>query len=140
MRKVWIIVANSSTAKVYHAENVNTLVEINTFIHSESQMLDRDLVSDKPGRAKDHFHTMQEQTPQQVKERTVFADQIAKFLDKAILEKGIERIYLIANSPFLGFLRHSLKPNVTKLIESEIRKDLTHLRPEQVREYLPPVL
>lgn len=144
MRKVWIVVANSSIARIFRAESVNSLVEQQTFIHEESHLVDKELIAEKPGRSGDHFGlargAYQEQTPQQVKERSHFATQISKFLEKQYFDGEMERVYLIARAPFLGFLRQSLHPNVSKLIYSEIEKDLTHLRPEKMREYLPPVL
>lgn len=140
MRKIWVVVANSSTAKIYRAENVNTLVEIHTLNHSVSHLHDRDIVSDKPGRSKDGHHSIEEQTPQQVKERIHFASEIASYLEKGLSDNNLDRVYLISIPQFLGFLRQSLNPQVAKLIHAEIHKDLTHLRPAQLREYLPPVL
>ena len=53
---------------------------------------------------------------------------------------SFERLYLIANPPFVSILKDSLEPAVAKMIQDEVHKDLTHCRSEEVREYLPPVL
>lgn len=144
MRKVWIVVANSSVSKVYYAESMNTLSEQRIFFHEEGHLTKRDLISDRQGRATQRgvygTDTMEEQTPIKVKEATHFAERIAKFLEEKFNAGECERIYLIAKPPFLGFLRQSLHPNVAKLVTSEVLKDLTQLRPEEIREYLPPVL
>ncbi len=144
MRKVWVVVANSSYSKIYRAENTHVLLEHQTFSHEESHLPARELVSDRQGRETSRVgygtDTMEEKTPIKVKEATQFADEIAQFLEKGFNSGECERIYLVAKSPFLGYLRQSLHPNVTKLVESEVHKDLTQLRPEQIREYLPPVL
>ncbi|MCH9626551.1 MAG: hypothetical protein S4CHLAM2_01730 [Chlamydiales bacterium] len=144
MRKVWIVVANGSHSTIYHAENVNKLTEIKQFQHAEAHLTRHDLTSDRPGRSTPCVgygtDTMEEKTPPKVKEAVSFAHQIAHFLEEGYNAGNVERVYLVTKSPFLGHLREALHPNVTKIIESEVHKDLTHMRPEQIREYLPPVL
>ncbi|MFZ0565943.1 MAG: host attachment protein [Chlamydiales bacterium] len=144
MRKVWIVVANSSKSIIYRAENVKTLVEHKVFEHKESHLADNQLTADKQGRQTHRVSygtdTYQEQTPTKVKESSSFAEEISAFLEEGYNNRDMERIYLVAKPPFLGFLRSSLSSNVAGLIASEIHKDLTQLRAEEVREYLPPVL
>lgn len=144
MKKIWIVVANSSQAKIYRAENVNHLVEHGFFFHDESHMPARDLVSDKKGRETSHnastTNTYEPKTTIKTKEGMIFAENLASFLEKGCASGECERIHIIAKSPFLGYLRQSLQPNVVQLIGSEIQKDLTQLTAEEIREYLPPVL
>lgn len=144
MRKVWVVVANSSLSKIYRAENTHTLVEHQLFEHKESQMPARALVSDRQGRETQRVgygtDTMEEKTPIKQKEAQIFAEQIADFLKRGCISGECERIYLVAKPPFLGFLRQALDPNISKHVENEIHHDLTQKKPEQVREYLPPAL
>ncbi|NGX61689.1 MAG: hypothetical protein K940chlam9_01178 [Chlamydiae bacterium] len=144
MRKVWIVVANSSQAKIFRAENVQTLVEYKSFVHEESQEPSRELTSDRQGRQTSRVgygtDTYQEQTTTKAKEQSQFAHEIADFLAQGYHSGEYERLYLISKPPFLGYLRQCLNGNVSKLVESEIQKDLTQLKPGQIREYLPPVL
>lgn len=144
MRKVWIVVANGSQSKIYRAENVNTLIEHKDFQHKEAHMNRADLSSDRPGRSSQNGSygagTMEEKHPPKEKEADIFADEIAKYLEAGFNSGEYERIYLIAKSPFLGHIRQSLHANVSKSVESEVQKDLTALKPEQIRDYLPPVL
>lgn len=144
MRKVWVVVANSSISKVYKADSVDTLSELKQFHNLAAHLTRQDLASDRPGRSTQRgFYgtdTMEEQTPLKVKEGVLFAKEIAHFLEEGYNAGHYERIYLIAKPPFLGFIHQSLHPNVAKLIESEVHKDLTQMRPEQIREYLPEVL
>jgi protein required for attachment to host cells len=144
MKKVWIVVANSSECTIYRAENVNTLVKHETFIHEEGHLTDSDLIADRQGRQTHRIgfgtDTYQEQTPTQVKEASSFAQEIASFLEQGHNTKAFEHLYLISKPPFLGFLRSALNANVSKLIKSEIHKDLSQLEAKQIREYLPPVL
>ena len=144
MRKVWVVVANRSDSKIYRAENVNTLVEHKSLTHKEAHLNDHDLIADGPGRTgQKGVHgsdTLSEKTTQQDKEAKIFATEIASFLEQGYNSGECERVYLVAKAPFLGFLRESLHPNVVKMVESEIHKDIVDQRPEQIREYLPPVL
>ena len=143
MRKIWIVVANSSQATFYRAENVNSLLPVKTLKHSESLLSNQELVSDKPGKATFQFggpHPMEMPTSPRVKERIHFAEEIARVLEEASLKGEFSRLYLIANPTFLGHLRQILPANLSKLIHLEISKDLTSNTPEEIREYLPPVL
>jgi protein required for attachment to host cells len=144
MRKVWVVVANSGLAKIYRAENRTILVEHGIFFHEESHLPARELVSDHHGRETQRkgygSESMEAKTPLKMKEALLFAVQIARFLEEGYNKKEYERLYIIAKPPFLGYLRQSLHHNVAKLVDSEIHKDLTQSKPEEVRDYLPPVL
>ncbi len=144
MRKVWIVVANGSQSTIYKAKNTHTLIELKTFQHHETQQSKGELNSDRPGRQTNRVgygtDTMEEKTPPKVKEASSFAQEIAYYLEEGFNGATCERIYIVAKPPFLGFIRGALSANVSKLVEAEVQKDLTQMRPEQIREYLPPVL
>lgn len=144
MRKVWIVVANGSHSTVYKVENAQTLSVLKNFNHQESHLPSRELKADGPGRQTKRMgfgtDTYEQKTPTKVKEADEFAQEIAAYLEEGLHSGEYERIYLVAKPPFLGYIRQNLHPNVSKLVESEVHKDLTQMRPEQIREYLPPVL
>lgn len=144
MNKIWIVVANSSESKIYRAENRHTLVEHGRFYHDESRLPASDLVSDRPGcetyRGAYGGDTMQGRTPLKTKEGMLFAHQLAQYLERECEDGKCEHLYIVAKASFLGYLREVLHPNVAKLVKAEINKDLTHLKPEEILEYLPPVL
>jgi len=144
MRKVWVVVANSTSATVYKSENGSKIVEHQKFNHTEGHLADRELTSDKRGRSTQRgvygTDTMQDTTTPHAKEAMLFAHEIALFLEKGFTSKEFERLYIIAKAPFLGHLRQELNPNTAKLVEAEINKDLHDLSPEKLREYLPLVL
>lgn len=144
MRKVWIVVANSTHSKIYHAENTHKIIELKSFEHPEGHMRANELMSDSLGRTT-HMglygtQAMEERTSLKTKESTIFARQIIAYLEEGFKKGECERLYLIANPAFLGHLREVLTPHLAKLVHAEINKDLTQLTPEQIREYLPPVL
>jgi len=151
MRKVWVIVANSGKTLIYKAEDVRTLHLQKVFEHPESHLARGGLVSDRKGSTFFHkkgstsFHgrgadSMEEPTSIKTKEINHFAHEIGHFLEVSLQNGEYECLYIVAKAPFLGILRQSLSPHVAKVVESEIHKDLTLLRPEQIREYLPPIL
>jgi len=144
MKKVWVVVANSSLSKIYRAENTNVLIEHGIFFHDESHLPVHELLSDRQGRETNKGmcggDTYEARTPTKLKEALHFAEQIAHFLEKGYNAGEYEKVYIVAKPPFLGHLRQFLHPNVAKLVGAEIHKDLTQLRPEEVREYLPSAL
>lgn len=147
MRKVWILVANSGQARVFKADNAKTLTELNGFVHPEIHLKDEDLVSDRPGIAvschhSSRFgpHTISNETSQKTKERNHFAEQIALFLEEGYKKGEFERLYVIADLPFQGFLREAFSDHLTKLVNEEIQKDLTKLSAAEIRKYLPEFL
>ncbi len=144
MRKVWIVVANSTQAKIYQAESANKLVEKKFMEHVEGHLRASELVSDGQGRTTNTqmfgSDTYQAKTPVKMKEAIRFSDQIVEFLENIYNSGDCERLYIIAKAPFLSHLRDSLSPNLAKLVHKEIGKDLTQLTADQVREYLPPAI
>lgn len=144
MRKIWIVVANSTYSKIYRAEDTRKIVEFKTLEHLEGHMKAQELVSDNQGRNTNSktygTDTMGDKLTLKTKESMHFADQIVAFLDEGWKNGECERLYIISKAPFLGHLRESLPPHLAKMVHSEINKDLTQLTAEQVREYLPPAL
>lgn len=144
MKKIWVVVANSSQAKVYRINESQHLVEHGFFYHDESHLPASELVSDRMGHETSHNasggNSYQPKTSLKLKEALLFADSLSLFLEKGCNAGEYDCLYLVAKPPFLGHLRDSLHSNVTKLVSSEIHKDLTHLKPDELRTYLPPIL
>jgi protein required for attachment to host cells len=144
MRKVWVIVANSSLAKFFTAENADKLKEIKSLEHFESHLQNQELSSDHQGLSIPATgfgpHPFQSRTSPKVKEKNHFAAIVAEYLEKEFNQGSFERLYLIANAPFMGHLRAALSEKILKLIQLEIPKDLTLMEPQKIRDYLPPVL
>ncbi len=144
MRKVWIVVANSGLCKIFRAENRNTLHEFKTIEHLESHLKGCDLMSDKQGgsgaRNYSGSDTFSTKAGPKTKEAFHFADEIAALLKEQYHKGEVDRIYLIAKAPFLGRLREAFNHDLSKMVITDIDKDLTSLKAEKIIEYLPPVL
>ncbi len=143
-KETWIVVANSSYAKIYKVENNKKLVEIKQFEHPESRMHDRDLVTSNLGRTNASTgyrrSSMEPQTEPKIQEVHIFAKEISHYLDHAREKENLGRLYLTASPSFLGVLRQTLSSLTDKLIVGEVHNDMTHLKPDEIRSHLPLVL
>lgn len=140
----WILVANSSHAIIFSVEKNTQLHEVHVFDHPESRLHEQDLISSKPGRNFDSVgggrHAYQAPTSAKTIEYNAFAKDISVYLDKAREENKFAKLYIGANPSFLGILRQVLSPQTLELIVQEIDRDLTHMKAEEIREHLPPVI
>ena len=52
-KETWVLIANSTFAKIFKVVDNKTLIELKDFTHPESRMHDEDLVTTRPGRGFD---------------------------------------------------------------------------------------
>lgn len=140
-KETWLIVANSSLARIFKVEKKQALVEIEVLEHPESRLQNRDLVSDRPGRDFESMgharHAIEPQTTPKHQEFASFAKDIAQYLDKARSEGHFNRLYVAASPSFLGLLRQTFGSSTTQLISGEVDKDMTHMKPAEIVNHLP---
>lgn len=140
MKNPWVLVANSSFARIYSGPNSH-LEEIETLEHPESRMHGRDLVTDRPGRTFDSVggggHGLGSELSPQKNEAEHFAGAIAQHLDHARRIGTFNKLYVIASPSFLGMLRNALHSATRDLVALEVDKDLTSKTPAEIRAYLP---
>lgn len=136
----WLLVANSSIARIYKIEKKHDLKEIKVLEHPESRLHNLDLVSDKPGRDFESSgigrHALEPKVLPKRHEFAVFAKSLAEYLENARNEGEFEALYIAASPALLGLLRQSLHPNTTKLIKAEVDKDMTHMKPQEIPDHL----
>lgn len=125
----WVVVSNSSQAKLFRITKFPKIEIITTLEHPESRLHNVDLVSSKPGRAFDKMgpgrHSYVPVTEPKQVEVEKFAKDLAKFLTTAHFKGDFYRLYLIASPAFLGLLRKELDAKTQGAIVSEIAKDMT---------------
>lgn len=140
-KETWVVVANSSEARIFSIDANYSLQETDILEHNESRLHVRDLSADRPGKAHDitgvSRFSMGQQTPIKDTEANIFADELSKHLNAAFHSGSLERIYLAATPSFLGVLRPLLSQPVSGIIVSEVAKDLTKLRPEEIKKHFP---
>src|ERR1700728_2892132 len=128
-KQTWVLVANSSNAKIFQAQDNQILVEIQAFDHPESRLHDTDLVSSKQGRTFSRMGTMRSsleyKTDPKAHEFIVFARELSQFLDEAREEGKFNKLYLAAGPTFLGILRQELSSLTDHIVAGEVDHDLT---------------
>lgn len=143
-KETWVLVANSTFAKILKVVDNKKLEEVEAFAHPESRKHDEDLVSAKPGRTFDSVgpgrHAYESKTSPKLNEFNSFAHQLSHHLEEALKAGKLGKLYVGANPTFLGILRETFSPQLNALIAGEVGKDLTHRSLDEVRDHLPPVL
>jgi protein required for attachment to host cells len=141
MSRTWILVAESSRAKLYEANgNRAPLAELEDLVHPAGRMHEGDLVSDRAGNDGGSIgqgrHVMDDRTSARERERIEFARQLAERLETACNGGAFERLVLVAPPAFLGLLRERLSKNVMERVYRQIDKNLVQQPAEIVREKL----
>jgi protein required for attachment to host cells len=137
---VWVVVANSTIARIFKAETISHLKELETLVHPASRQHSSDLTSDRPGRTFESIHNgtrhaMEPKTNPQQLEFDEFAKHLSKHLDTNALDGSYKKLYLAANPTFLGLLRQHLHDNTLHLIATQIDKDFTQLTPNEITKH-----
>lgn len=145
MKPFMIVTANSSCARIFTADTAKSpLVEIETLVHPESRMHDRDITSDLPGKDKggngSGGHSYQAETEPKQYEIKVFAKHVSDYLSKAYNDGKFSDLLLISAPAFLGELRNNLSTEVSDKVAFELDKNLTQQKPEEIRKHLPKLL
>ncbi len=129
MQPTWILVANSSEAKLYrNMKRFGELEMLKQFSHPESRTKNSAMASDRAG----HYQcrgagsgSMVEATDPKQYEARRFAMELADALDGGRAGNEYARLVVVASPQFLGHLNAQLNAHVQKLIAAEVRKDYT---------------
>ncbi|MGR9105796.1 MAG: host attachment protein [Gammaproteobacteria bacterium] len=141
MSKLWVVVAESSRARIFSVVNrISPLAEIDDLVNPAARSHDRDLTSDTPGRSFDSAglgrHAMEPATDPKKNEVIVFARKIGERLGSARKAGEFDELILICSPEFLGLLRQNLDDVLKKHVTKTINKNLIHKDEAQIREYL----
>lgn len=136
----WILVANSSHAKVFRLTKFPKIEELTTFDHPESRMHNQELEGRKPGR---NFqsggttrHAYQPETEPKDVEIEKFAKTISDYICSAHYQGNFGRLYLMASPSFLGLLRQRMNSHTQKSIVAEVAKDMTECSNSEIEKHL----
>ncbi len=136
----WVVVANSSQAKIYQIVKFPKVEEVCAFEHPESRLHDQDLVSSRPGRVFDSGGTTRHAYETSVRPKTEeaikFATSIAHFLHKSVVNGDCSRIYLFANPSFLGMINDHLNKETEQRIVHKQAKDFTEYSKAEIEKTL----
>ncbi|MCF6345585.1 MAG: host attachment protein [Thiomicrorhabdus sp.] len=142
MKPAWILIADSSKARIFTAENsVAELIEIESLTHSESRLLDQALTSDLAGKANvgqsTSGHTYVGEVGPKEQETINFAKQVTQHLCHELNLNKFEHLFVVASPAFLGVLRRACSSQLKKHIAFSLNKNVVTKTPEQIRTYLP---
>ena len=137
---VWVVVANSTQARIFKADTVHHLTELETLIHPGSRMHSSELTSDRPGRSFESTHSgtrhaMEPKTDPQQHEFDEFAKHLSKHLNLACGNGKCGKLYLAASPAFLGLLRQHLNEKTIHLVANQLDKDITQLSPKEITKH-----
>jgi protein required for attachment to host cells len=137
----WILVANSTFARILKVEKRGSVKELEVIEHREGRKHERDLAGDKPGRAFESVgygrSALEVKTSMKKQEFSAFAKLLSERLESARQKGQFVRLFLAANPTFLGLLRNTLTPATVELIAGEVDKDITHVDEEEIISHFP---
>lgn len=145
MLTTWILVADSSRARIFLATSLKTpLTEIDTLYNPHGREHEQNLTSDVSGRQSAGFsngnHASNSEPTAKKHKVASFAKEIARMLEEGRNQHRYERLVTVAAPEFLGVLRENLSHETRKLISCTMNKNLTQQSPQQIRQQLPKVL
>lgn len=139
-KETWVVVANSSHARFFRLDGLK-MTELDSLIHPEAHLTEKDLVTDKPGRTDSPFskgrsvyephHSAKEMGNQQ------FVKKISEVLDSARTKGSLGKIYIAASPHILGLLRSEMDSHTQAMIASELDKDISGLKADEILKYFP---
>jgi protein required for attachment to host cells len=143
MSKCWVVVAESSHARIFNcAKPGSALEEIEGLVHPASRLHAQGLHSDAPGRTFDSVgqgrHAIAPDTDPKRHEAKVFARDIARRLDSARVGKKLEELVLVAPPMFLGLLREHMSEPCRQRVVQTISKNLVHEDKKAIAKHLAP--
>lgn len=142
MASTWVVVADSSAARIFSAATpTGALEELETFANPEGRMRAQELTSDLPGRAFDSVgagrHAMESEVGPRAQAAIAFARQIAAHVEAARARGALERLIVAAAPEFLGLLREALGDASRRAVAAEFPLNLVKLSPAEIRSRLP---
>jgi len=137
MSKTWVVVAESSRAKIFELEKRNApLKEIQGFTHIPSRLHQKELTSDLPGRTPGR-HKLTQQTTVKENACNEFARNIREYLTNARSRGKFNKLIIMSPPSFLGRLRKQLGSAINKCVISEIDKNLVRHSVHDIQAHLP---
>ena len=143
--RTWIVVADGARARFLLNEGPGKGLSsaVDAEMHQELPP-NREIVTDKPGRSADPGgqgrHGFAPGVDYHEFEKERFAHQVAAFLEKARTGNRFDRLILVAPPKTLGNLRDELDKTTRQYVSSELNKDLTHLKTDEIAQHLGEVL
>jgi protein required for attachment to host cells len=137
MAKTWVVVAESSRAKIFELEKRNSpLKEIQGFAHTSSRLHPKKLSADLTGRTPGQYKPSLPTATKAIASNE-FAKNIGKHLDAARCKGKFSKLIIMSPPAFLGRLRKQLGSGMHKCVISEVDKNLVRHSIDDIQAHLP---
>jgi len=141
MSRIWVLVAESSRAKIYTTTSWTApLTEVADFAHPEGRLHEGDLVSDTAGSDGGSVgqgrHVIDDKTSAKEQVAIDFSKQLAGYLEAARIKGDFNKLVLMAPAAFLGLLRSNLSKPTMSMVTQQVDKNLVQKPAETISEYL----
>ena len=144
MAKIWVLVGDGSRARFFRTDRAAPLEELEDSLNPVAREPERALQSDRKGQSVRRSGPVQyaqvgENDPKSEDERR-FVRSLAERLRLARLAGEYERLFIAAAPGFLGELRQALDAGTREAVVGELPKDLSRMKPDDIRRHLPELI
>ena len=147
MHKQYILLANSQHARYFERNPANhNLTEITDFVHplsSQPQRIHQAHSShSSEDNGKGHGRTahagtqFEPHTELQDKERHVFAQQLAQFVNTEVYQQRCKDLVLVATAPMIGEITPLLNTTTLKALHQKVTKDFSNFSGVELQRHL----
>lgn len=140
MSKRWIVVADSSKARIFNAPVGEKLEELETLTHPDSHLPGAEMKRGRVGMAMDSGsqgrHGLEPSADPKKDEALIFARMVAEVLDKAHSQQKYQQLAIFAAPAFLGLLRDQVHKTVAQAIFLEVPKNIAALSASEIQKHL----
>lgn len=146
MRKLWILVANSSFAQIYEVQGpAKNIHQVHSIDNPDGRKKGSEVYSDRPTRNFQSIGPARNAVVNEFDYHThvmdVFAHKICELLKKGEDDHSFNELAIIAPSEFIGMLNTVMHPQLRKAVSTEVKKDLPltineHERVNAIVKYL----
>ncbi len=141
MSTTWILIANRSHARLLETNwPGNSIQRLQDIPHPQGQLQNKDINSDRLGRSFDsvgqgrHAMSPKQEPVEHIAQK--FALNLAELLNKGRISNAYDKLVLIAEPKFLGFLRVALDKSTASLVTQSVDKDLLEVKDEELNKYV----
>jgi protein required for attachment to host cells len=137
MKKKWIVVAESSRARIYSVESrTSPLKEIDDIVNMSSLQDMSANGQDQEGNGQGGRHALEPRIEPKKLETVHFAHDVSERLETARRVGDYNDLVIISSPGFLGMLKQNLGTVTQKHISQTINKNLIHKSEAEIRDYV----
>lgn len=140
MERIWIVVADGASATVWSGSNrARPLERVEDIDFPAGRLREQDVYSDRPGRTYESANDSRSAIePPDIRDQQhhELARLVVDVLAKGRAENRFGRLALVAPPALLGALRHAMDPQLARLVQRTIHKNLVDADEARLRAYV----